>query len=222
MSGSLIWTRKPTRLPYCFAIARVVLQYAFGIQAAGALLQLAPGGPDVEFLAQRHLREGLDRLLHVHAPEGVASEVARDVGNETHSVAGHDRARGRRGHHDLGTGEHFLGRVLRKRPLVKAFLDHRRSPPVVAVPVVSRDEAQGGAGGGGPQARGASLRSNLLSIQPPSGRTSFRPSKSVSVGRASVLTLTADQPRDLVLVLVPARFPDEPNRLALREIDNPS
>ncbi len=92
-----------------------------------------------------------------------------DVGDEAHAVAGHDRARGCRGHHDLGAGEHFLGRVLRKRSLVEAVVDRRRRAPVVAVPVVSRNEAQGGAGGGGPEARGAQLEK-----QPPVHSTSVR------------------------------------------------
>ena len=34
-SGSLIWTRKPTRFPYCFAIAKVVFQYGSGSRRPG-------------------------------------------------------------------------------------------------------------------------------------------------------------------------------------------
>jgi hypothetical protein len=142
------------------------------IQAARTLLQLSPRRPDVELLSQRQLREGLDRLLHVHALEGVAAEVAGDVGDEAHAVAGHDVPRRRRGHHDVGPGEHLLRRVLRKRTLIEAVVDGRRGAPVVAVPVVRRDEGRGGTGGGsGSQARGAHFEKRPPVHSPPSGRT---------------------------------------------------
>ncbi len=125
------------------------LPVRFRIEAARFLLQLAPGGADVELLAHRDRGQILDRLLHVHAPEGLRAEVAGHVGDEPHAVARHDLARGSRGHHDFGAGEHFFGRVLGKRPLVQTVRDFGRRAPVVAVPAMCRNECRSGARSGG-------------------------------------------------------------------------
>ena len=117
-----------------------LLQVVGHLQASRPRLHFPPRGANVKLLAQGESDQVLNRLGNIVGLDFLGATISRDVSDQPLTIIRNNVIGWSCAHHHIIRGNHGIGRVLRKRPLIEAIVHCGTGAKIAASPVVSGND----------------------------------------------------------------------------------